>query len=138
MTEKYLIDTSIWVDLYDDRKGFRNEPLGSYALQLLVKITAKNSKIVLTDHLIRELEVNYSSEEISGMFKPFEKQIEKMIVTREQREQAKAIASEQKVPRGDALHAITARDNNLILITRDKHFKQLQDISRHYKPEDII
>ena len=137
MTEKYLIDTSIWVDLREDRKGFKNEPLGDYALNLIIKIKTKESRIVLTDFLIRELEVNYSIEEINGMFKPLEEQIEKIIVTTEQREEAKRIASKRNIPPGDVLHAIIARDNNLILITRDKHFKQIEDISRHYKPEDI-
>lgn len=138
MTEKYLIDTSIWVDLYEDRKGFKNEPLGDYALNLLVIIKARGNKIIVTDILIRELETNYSIEEINGMFKPFENQTEKIISTKEQREEAKKIALEKNIPPGDALHAIIARDNSLILITRDRHFKQIEDISLHYKPEDII
>ena len=137
MVEKYLIDTSIWVDLYEDRKGFKNEPLGDYALNLLVIIKAKGSKIVVTDILIRELEANYSIEEINGMFKPFENQTEKIISTKEQREEAKKIALEKDIPPGDALHAIIARDNNLIIITRDRHFKQIEYISPHYKPEEI-
>jgi len=42
------------------------------------------------------------------------------------------------VPAGDALHAIVARDNDLILVTRDRHFRKLEDISKHYKPEELI
>lgn len=38
----------------------------------------------------------------------------------------------------NALHAIVARDNGLILITRDNHFRVLQDISKYYKPEELI
>ena len=135
---KFYLDTAIWVDLYEDRKGFRNEPLGDYALRLVILIKTKESKIILTDLLIRELEMNYSMQQIKGMFKLFEKQIEKLIATKGQREEAKKIATERDVPKGDALHAIIARDNNLILVTRDKHFKLLKDISKHYKPEDII
>lgn len=138
MPEKYLIDTSIWVDLYEDRKGFCNEPLGDYALKLLSMIQAKEDIIVLTDLLVRELESNYSIPQINGIFKLFQKNINKIIATPEQREEAKKIADGRKVPKGDALHAILARDNNLTLITRDKHFKQLEDISKHYKPEEII
>lgn len=137
MTQKYLIDTSIWVDLYEDRRGFKNEPLGDYALNLLIKIKAKDSRVVLTDLLMRELEVNYSIGEINGMFKPFEKQVEKIIVTKKQMEEAERIASKRDIPPGDVLHAIIARDNALILITRDKHFKQIEDIAKHYRPEDI-
>ena len=138
MAEEYIIDTSIWVDLYEDRKGYNNEPLGDYAFKLLVKIKAKESAIVLTDFLIKELETLYSVAEINGMFKPFEKIIKKIIATEEQREEAKKIAKERDVPAGDALHAIIARDNDLILVTRDGHFRKLEDVSKHHKPEELI
>ena len=138
MAEEYIIDTSIWVDLYEDRKGYNNEPLGDYAFKLLVKIKAKESAIVLTDFLVKELETLYSIEEINGMFKPFEKIIKKIIATEKQREEAKKIAKERDVPAGDALHTIVSRDNDLILVTRDRHFRKLEDISKHYKPEELI
>jgi len=138
MEEEYIIDTSIWVDLYEDRKDYNNEPLGNYAFKLLVKIKAKESAIVLTDFLIRELETIYSVAEINGMFKPFEKIIKKIIATEKQWEEAKKIAKERDVPAGDALHAIVARDNDLILVTRDRHFRKLEDISKHHKPEELI
>ena len=138
MEEEYIIDTSIWVDLYEDRKGYNNEPLGNYAFKLLVKIKAKESAIVLTDFLIRELETIYSVAEINGMFKPFENIIKKIVSTEKQREEAKKIAKERDVPAGDALHVIIARDNNFILVTRDRHFRELEDISKHYKPEELI
>ena len=138
MTEEYIIDTSIWVDLYEDRKGYNNEPLGDYAFKLLVKIKANEKVIVLTDFLIKELETLYSVAEINGMFKPFENIIKKIIATERQREEAKKISKERGVPAGDALHAIVARDNDLILVTRDRHFRKLEDISKHYKPEELI
>ena len=28
MENKYYLDTSIWIDVYEDRKGYNNEPLG--------------------------------------------------------------------------------------------------------------
>ena len=138
MSQKYYVDTSIWMDLYEDRTGFNNEPLGDYALKLFILIRAKKNKLIITDLLVRELEMNYSLEEINGMMKPFENIIEKIIATKEQRNEAKRFAEERNIPPGDVLHTIIARDNNLILITRDKHFRQLEDISKHYKPEDII
>ena len=137
MAEKYLIDTSIWIDLYEDRKGYAGEPLGDFAFKLFGMIKAKQNKIVITDLTIRELEMNYSIPEINGMMKPFEAIMEKVIASEDQRDEAKKIAEERNVPKGDALHAVIARDNKFILITRDKHFKQLTDISEHHKPEDI-
>jgi len=138
MAEKYYIDTSIWMDYYEDRKGYNNAPLGEYALKLFTLIKAKNKVLVITDLLVRELEMNYSMAEIRGMMKPFETLIEKTVATKEQREEAGKIAKERNVPPGDVLHAIIARDGRLILITRDNDFKKLADISKHHKPEELI
>lgn len=136
--EKYYIDTSIWIDIYEDRKGYNNEPLGDYALKLFGSIKAKNAILVISDILIRELEGYYSMEEINGMVKPFEKILQKIVTTKEQRMMARKIAEERNVPPGDVLHALIARDNKLILVTRDRDFGQLRDLSRHYKPEELI
>ena len=138
MVEKYYIDTSIWMDLLENRTGFNGEPLGDCALKLFAMIKAKNHKLVLSDFLVRELESNYSVEEINGMVLPFKKIIEKVFATKEQRDEAKKIAGERNLPSGDALHAIISRDNDFIMVTRDKHFKHLSDITKHYKPEEII
>ena len=138
MIEKYYLNTSIWMDVYEDRKGYNNEPLGEYGLKLLALIKAKGYKLVITDLIISELEVRYIVAEINGMIKPFEKIIEKIICSKKQKLEAKKIANEKNLPYGDVLHSIIARDNDLILITRDKHFKQLKDISKHYKPEELI
>ncbi len=137
--ERYYLDTSIWMDLYEDRKGYNQEPLGDFAWKLLGLIKAKkNNLLIISDLLIRELEMNYSLEEINGMMKLFENIIEKIITTKMQRNEAKRIATERNLPTGDALHAILARDYKLILVTRDKHFRQLEDISSHHKPEELI
>ena len=138
MENKYYLDTSIWIDVYEDRKGYNNEPLGEYGLKLLALIKAKENKIIISDLLISELEVRYTIPEINGMLKPFEKITEKIFSTTKQKLEAKKITEERKLPYGDALHSIIARDNNLILITRDKHFKELTDISKYYKPEELI
>ncbi len=138
MKSKFYIDTSIWIDLYEDRKGFNKEPLGDYALKLFGMIKANKDILVITDLLIKELEMNYSVAEINGMAKPFEDIIEKIIITAKRGYEAKKIAEKRKIPIGDVLHAIIARDYRLILITRDKHFRQLEDVSEHYKPEELI
>jgi len=138
MTEKYYLDASIWVDFYENRKGYNNECLGDYAFKLLIQIKAKADRIILTDFLIRELEVRYSIEEINGMFKLFEHLVDKIMITKEQKEEANKISEKRNVPKGDAIHAIIARDNKLILITRDNHFRSLEDISFYYRPEEFI
>jgi hypothetical protein len=77
-------------------------------------------------------------EQIKGMFKPFEKIIEQVITTKIQSTEAKAIAIKRNLPKGDVIHAILARDNRLILVTRDNHFRKLSDLAEFYKPEEII
>jgi len=138
MAEKYYADTSIWMDLLEDRKGYNNEPLGEYALKLFSFIKARKTTLIISDLLVRELEGYYSLEEINGMMLPFQKIVEKKIATKEQRIEARKIAEERNLPPGDCLHAILSRDNNFILITRDKDFKSLEDISPHHKPENLV
>ena len=132
--ERFLFDTAIWIDIYEDRKGFNNEPLGKPALELLLKA----ERFVIANFTIRELETKLSLEQINGMFKLWEYKMDKILATEKQEKEAKEISFTRNVPSGDALHAIIARDHDLILIARDKHFKLLKDISPHYKPEDLI
>ena len=138
MPNKYYVDTSIWIDLYEDRKGFNNEKLGDYALNLFYFIIEKNHKLIISDMLIKELEINYTTAQINGMMKIYGNSIEKVKTTTKQRDEAKKLSLERNLPYGDALHAIIARHNNLILVSRDKHFKELIDISKYYKPEELI
>ena len=138
MIKKYYLDTSIWMDIYEDRKGFRDEPLGDFALRLISVILTRKDTLVLSDLLIKELEMNYSIDEINGMVKPFESIVEKIVTSKKQHDESLKISLAENVPRGDALHAVLARDNGLILVTRDNHFKKLRRISNHYKPEELI
>jgi len=126
------------MDIYEDRIGYNGEKLWEFALKLLVLIKSKKQKLIISDLLIRELETHYSMEKINGMMKLFENELEKIFATKEQRDEAIKISNEREVPMGDALHAIIARDNNLILVTRDKHFLKLTDIAEYYKPEELI
>ncbi len=136
--KKFYLDTSIWIDIYEDRRGFHNEPLGKYGLKLLYQIKNKGYILVISDILLIELEGRYSLAEINGMFKFFEDHIEKVKSTTEQTGEARKLSNNRNVPMGDALHAILARDNELILITRDNDFKKLKDISKFSKPEEFI
>ena len=64
--------------------------------------------------------------------------IEKTEITQEQYKEAKQITNERKIPFGDALHAIISRDTGSILITRDKHFQEIREINKPYKPEELL
>ena len=135
---KYYIDTSIWMDVYEGRIGFNNEPLGKYALKLFALIRKENHRLVISDILIQELQRYYPIEKINGMMKIYENLIEKVSVSKKHYKEAEKIVKEKNLPLGDVLHTILARDYNLILVTRDKHFKELVFISKSYKPEELI
>jgi len=137
MAEKYYLDTSIWMDYYEDRKD-PSKDIGEFAFKLLCKLLASKSTIVVSNFILRELEVNYSLDKIRGLTMPFEKIMEKVTISDEQKLEAKRISGERNLPFGDVLHAIIARDSKSILVSRDKHFQQLKDLCEVYKPEEII
>ncbi|MFH0797903.1 MAG: PIN domain-containing protein [Candidatus Woesearchaeota archaeon] len=138
MANTYYVDAAIWMDLFEDRKGYNNEPLGEFAHIFLSLVKIRDEKIIVTDFLIEELRRGYSLQELEKYFAPFKDLIIKAIVKKEEYDEAEKISMERDLPMGDALHAIVSRNLCLILITRDKHFKLLKDIAEHYKPEDVI
>ena len=135
---RYYLDTSIWMDFFRDRIGYKGEPLGQYARRFLSILLSKGEKIVLSDLIIIELSHYYSADKMRVLFAPLEGIIEKIYTTCSQKERAKLLSKIRKVPTGDALHAVIAHDLKLFLITRDKHFKKLRDISESHKPEHLI
>lgn len=137
MGERYYLDTATWMDFYEDRKD-PSRNIGEIAFKLLCKLLASKSKIVVSNFLQMEMDAYYSIEEIRGMTMLFEKLIIKVELSEEQLNEAKKIAKERNIPKGDVIHAIAARNNNAILVSRDKHFQQLKDICECVKPEEII
>lgn len=137
MTGKYYLDTSVWMDYYEDRKDPYKD-IGEFAFKLLCRLLASKSKIVVSTFLLNELETAYSLDKIRGLTLPFKRLMERVDVSGKQREEAKKIAQEKGIPKGDVIHAILARDNNAILVSRDKHFQLLKDICKVVKPEEII
>jgi predicted nucleic acid-binding protein len=133
----YYIDTAIWIDYYEERKD-NVKDIGEIAFQLLSLILASKSKVVVSSFVLKELENRYSLDEIRGIMFPFQHLIEKADISKKQFEEAKLISAQRNVPKGDALHAILARDYNAVLVSRDKHFLLLKDICTYAKPEDII
>lgn len=138
MTNRYYLDTSIWMDLHEYRRGFAEESLGEYAFKLLSILMARRHTIIITDILIKELAKYYPRTEIETMMRPFEAIIKRLNSSKEQMDEAIKLSKMRQVPPGDALHAILSRDNDLIFITRDKHFDILGDITTYQKPEEII
>src|SRR3989338_5394949 len=128
MSEKYYFDTSIWLDFFE----YRNEPnfpKGRWVQELINKIIESDAKILYSDINIVELGVaGYSSQDIDMLFKKLKPILTFIESTNKQIGKAKDLSSKRNIPKGDALHALIARDNKAILVTLDRHFKKLLDI----------
>ncbi|MDP7323805.1 MAG: PIN domain-containing protein [Candidatus Woesearchaeota archaeon] len=135
MAEDFLFDTSIWIDIHENR-GLNGE-----SVKKLIKRIIENDQIVIYSDLnIGEFKhLGYSKEEINcilSIAKP--NNLQRTHIFPKQVKEATILARKREIPKKDALHAILARDNNLQLITRDTHFNKLKDIALTKKPEDII
>ena len=138
MLEKYYLDSCIWKDYFENRSD-RFRPLGDWALELIKKIIKEEGLFIFSDHLIKELEKQYSHEVLDNFFEIIPIQsIIKVETTEQQAKEAFQIKNKLKIPYGDVLHAIIARDNDAILVTRDKHFYELAQKINVKKPEDLL
>ena len=136
MPVKFYVDTSIWRDYFEDRKD-SIRPLGEFAFQFLKKCREKKASLLYSDALLFELK-NFPKQWAKEMFFSFKECLAKVAYSQEQIDEARKIGKERQVPFNDAFHAIIARDNNAVLITRDKHFLGLKDIVESAAPEEAI
>ena len=100
-----------------------------------------NREIVFfSDLVIDELLTSYEDDQIKNLLEIFEKEglLLKVNINHKQILEAKKLRKKFRIPHGDCLHAILARDNDAIMITRDKHFEELQNIVMVKKPEELI
>ena len=139
MEKKYYIDTSIWIDYYENRRD-NLRPLGDWAFELFKKIRASNEIALYSDLVVDELLEKFTEAEVWQIFNILATggQLKRLAAKNEQIREAIAIARELKTPYKDTLHAILARDNSAILVTRDKHFMLLNKITKIRKPEELI
>ena len=133
--DQFYLDTSIWIDFYE-RRGEN----GKAAADFMFRILSTKRTIFISDFVLKEMKcLGYSQDEINKMLsitKP--DNIRKVHLFKEQLEEANRIAAKRKIPRGDAIHGILARDNNAILISRDRDFEKIKEIVLTKKPEEII
>ena len=134
----YYFDTSIWLDLFEDRDE-PNLPKGKWVHELIRKIISQDDKIIYSDAVMDELmELGYNEYELNEFLKPITLILVFVESTKKQWGRAKDLAKQRNIPIFDALHALIARDNGALMITRDSHFKKLLDINKYKRPEDFI
>ena len=134
----YYLDTSIWLDFIEKRDE-PHLPKGKYSKELIEKIIKENNKIVYSDIIKNELlKLGYSKYEIEIIFNSFHRFSIYTTATKKQYNRSKDLSKKRSIPLFDALHALIARDSKSIMVTRDNHFLELQDIIVSKRPEEII
>jgi len=139
MANRYYLESSIWRDYYENRSD-RFRPLGEWALFFISRALENNEIILYSDLVLKELRIQYKDKEIENILSVVYRNdllIEAQI-SKSQVKEAAILCKQRKVAFGDALHAILARDNKAILVTRDRHFLELTDIAEIKKPEDLF
>jgi len=138
MKKIYYLDTSIWLDFFEQRDE-PNLPKGEWAQILLEKIIEDDDKILYSDSTIFELKASgYSIHDIHTMFKSIKSVLLFTRATKKQLGKAKDISAKRKIPKRDALHALISRDYNATIVTLDKHFQKILDITKSKTPKELI
>ena len=137
MRQKFYLDTAIWRDYFEDRKdGIR--PLGEFAFQFLKNCEKKGCIVLYSEVVVHELRRDYSDERIKQVFSSFWHFLEIVPIFDEQYLESKKLSRiKTESHESDVLHAILARDNKAVLITRDFHFETLRDIVEIKAPEEV-
>ncbi len=137
MMARYYVDTAIWRDLHENRKD-KKRNLGELAFEAFKKVRLNKGKILYSDFVVEELSHVYDKQTIEKIFNDVSELLEKVETNENHVKEAAKLAKEHKIPFGDALHGLLARDSKAVLITRDKHFKRLKDKVAIKKPEELI
>lgn len=132
----YYYDTSIWIDIYDER-----DYNGEVAKKHFEKVILENSYIIYSETNIAEWKkLGFSDYEINrmlGIAKP--NHLKLIHPLKEQIQEAMRLAKQRNIPKADALQAILARDYGAQMVSRDeKDFNKLKDITITKKPEDLL
>ena len=133
--DRFYFDTSIWLDFLEKRGE------NSKVAVKLIQEVIKNDCIVLYSVMVlQELRnLDYFESEIEDLLSIFRSANIRIVhIDKKQLEETERISKERELPRRDVSHAILARDNEAIIITRDRHFDKLKDVVVTKLPEDII
>jgi len=135
---KFYVDTSVWRDYFEDRRD-NIRPLGEFAFRFLRECQEKKYTILVSNHIVKELLTDYSSERIKLLFSNFKNIIKWVAPTKKQRAEAYFVwtKTNRKYPQQGILHSIVARDYKAILISRDRHFNEIGIVELHF-PEEFI
>ena len=136
---RFYLDTAIWRDYYEDRQD-NLRPLGEFAFQLLKKAKKEKYEILYSDLIVDELKRYIEETLVREMFAIISEEglLKKVEIKRSQMIKARELKNRLKIPFGDCLHDILAKDHKAIMVTRDKHFLDIKHLVHVAKPEELI
>ncbi len=139
MPETYLLDTCIWRDFYEGRFSKKGKPLGEYATKLFMRILKSGAIIIFSEALIRELRRDYLEQDIYDMLSLLiiNHSLIKIEIKKEEFLEAKQLSDNRDLPFVDCLNAVQARNHGAILVSQDRHFKRLSDVTEPFEPDEI-
>ncbi len=134
--KRFYVDTCIWIDYFENRKD-KFRPLGEWAFKFFRTVNENNWTIIISDFVIKELRNRFNELLIKEIFKVVKN---KKIVSCSKQEfiEGLKLSKDKHISKYDGIHAIIARNYEAILITRDKHFIELNELIKVNKPEDLI
>jgi len=140
MGDKIYVDTNIFLDWWLDRAD-NLRPIGEFAFRLFKQAVSCRFDVLVSDYTVSELMnvLCFSESRVLGDVLVLLKEADKLFIVSAspaQKEEAEKFAGLHGLPRTDVLHAILARDNDAVLVTRDRHFEEI-GICRTAKPENL-
>jgi predicted nucleic acid-binding protein len=137
---KYLVDTCVWRDFFEERRNRYGGSLAEPAASGLMRILSMKSEILICREIVRELRMKFTREEIESMFRIFEAtgQLKWIEPGEEEIQEARRISRERNIPFTDCVLAVFARSGGAIVVTRDHHFfSRLADVIEAKRPEEL-
>ncbi|MFH1506389.1 MAG: PIN domain-containing protein [archaeon] len=136
---KYYVDSCIWRDYYENRTD-KYRPLGVWAFEFFKRAVENKDTILYSEFIVNELSHFFEKEIIKDIFSIVSEEgiLKKIEITDIHKKEAVKLHKKLKIPFGDAMHTILARDQAAILISRDHHFEEIEGIVEINKPEDLI
>ena len=135
---RFYIDTNIWIDLWSDRMA-GIQPVGYYAKAMFDKLINSKNGLVISDFIVRELEVNFPKDLVNERLKKLQELgfLEIVKITKEIFNEGKELSRKVGIPTHDGVHVIIAKKLGLTIITRDKHFEKIKDIVKVLDPGEL-
>lgn len=129
---KLYVDSNVYLDFLLDRKNKQLKDLSEKAYILFRRSGSCEFKIILSDHVLRELDKHMNLSETTSFFKLLEKKIIKVKMKKSDEEKAKSLKTHYE----DALHIVLAKKAKAdVIVTRNKvDFKHLFET---YLPEEL-